>query len=179
MPALQNSFSILDSTRHLAKKTGGFVAQWCGFFQSEHLPVHGIRWYSWLAQTHSIESGWGAWCWLWNFTRLKSAWGELTVTTQEALKIKNLLPHASEKRAFEEFGCPQETVGGSAMEPGQVVKREGSILCGIREDVSRLDPFLAASAMVADHGNGSYLSYERRIDCQGVGSALETAGPGN
>ena len=89
------------------------------------------------------------------------------------------MPHASEKKAFEEFGCPQETVGGSTMEPGQVVKREGSILCGIRENVSRLDPFLAASAMVADHGNGSYLSYERPIDCQGVGSALETAGPGN
>ena len=95
VPALQKSFFILDSTRHLAKKNGGFVAQWWGFFQNEHVPVHGIRWYSWLAQTHSIESGWGGWCWLWNFTRLKSAWGELTVTTQEALKIKHLLPHAS------------------------------------------------------------------------------------
>ena len=62
-----------------------------------------------MAQTHSIESGWGAWCWLWKFTRLKSAWGELTVTTQTALKIKNIVPYAGEKRAFEEFGCPQET----------------------------------------------------------------------
>ena len=88
------------------------------------------------------------------------------------------------KKSIWRVWMSSRNMGSSAMEPGQVAKWAGSILCRIREDVSRLDHFLAVSAMVADHVWEWELLVVRKAYWLSrcwlcVGSALETEGPGN
>ena len=132
-----------------------------------------LRWFSWLTSTES-PSGWGAGCWLCNFAQQKTAWGQFAVCTKKALKLKNILTHATRDAHVRSLELFQKQWHNQAENPQEDLQ---GLVSGIGEDVPRLDRYLAAAGVVADHG--SYLSYERRIETQGVASGLETGGKGN